>query len=238
MHESPQNFESWMAGEHRWSIDVPGERVALLVVDMQNYACRDIPGVNRPPGRGIANFQRAIPGCVRLVEAARRSGHLVCFMRLVHFADNADQLPSRGRRATTTDDRALLVDGSFEADLIEELAPQTGEPVIDKARASSFYGTRLLPLLQAQGIDSVVICGVTTSICVEGTARDASQMGYDTYVVEDATGEFEASRHWHSLYTVDWQFGSVVTVGDVERSWGGTVALPTDATEAAEAGAR
>jgi len=94
-----------------------------------------------------------------------------------------------------------------------------GEIVIDKSRPSSFYGTRLEPLLTARGIKNVVICGVTTNICVETTARDAHQRGYNTFVVEDATGEFEESRHWHSLYTIAWCFGTVVTVVDAERSW-------------------
>ena len=99
------------------------------------------------------------------------------------------------------------------------LDPQPDEPILEKSRPSSFYGTRLEPLLTARGIRSVVVCGVTTNICVETTARDAHQRGYDTFVVEDACGEFEESRHWHSLYTIAWCFGTVVTVDDAERSW-------------------
>ena len=215
----PTSFETWMNGEEREPFDVPTSDVALIVVDMQNWFCKDEPGVERPPGRGIENFQKAVPGCVALVEAAREAGHLVIFTRYVHLFDNMDEKPPMGRRATLAPRQKGLREGTWGIELIDEFGARPGEPVIDKSRPSSFYGTRLEPLLTAAGIRSLIICGVTTNICVETTARDASQRGYDTYVVEDATGEFELSRHWHSLFTIEWGFGTVVKVADVERSW-------------------
>lgn len=217
----PTNFESWMAGEDRDPFDVPDSDVAVIVVDMQNWFCKDLPdGTPRPAGRGIENFAAAIPGCVRLVEAARKAGHMVIFTRYVHMEGNVDEKPLTGRRATLPARERNLREGTWDIEVIDELAPQPGELIIDKSRPSSFYGTRLEPLLTANHIKSVIVCGVTTNICVETTARDAHQRGYDTYVVEDATGEFEMSRHWHSLYTIEWSFGTVVKVADVERSWG------------------
>jgi nicotinamidase-related amidase len=212
-------FEAWMNGDGREPFDVPDSKVAVLVVDMQNWFCKDLDTVVREPGMGIENFKAAIPGCVRLVEAARAAGNPVIFTRYVHMADNADEKPAAGRKRDLPATPNFLVEGTSEIDVIDELAPLPGEFVIDKSRPSSFYGTRLEPLLTAKGITSLIICGVTTNICVETTARDAHQRGYDTYVVEDATGEFEDSRHWHSLYTIAWSFGTVVTVADVERSW-------------------
>lgn len=222
----PTDFDSWMSGEEREPFDVPASDVALIVVDMQNWFCKDEPGVERPPGRSIDNFQAAVPGCVALVEAAREAGHMIIFTRYVHLADNADEKPLTGRRATLPPRPKGLQEGTWGIELIDEFGARPGEFVIDKSRPSSFYGTRLEPLLTANHIRSVIVCGVTTNICVETTARDAHQRGYDTYVVEDATGEFEMSRHWHSLYTIAWSFGTVVTVADVERSWGVTAKLP------------
>ena len=222
----PTNYESWMNGEEREPFDVPTSDVALIVVDMQNWFCKDEPGVERPPGRGIENFQAAVPGCVALVDAARAAGHPVIFTRYVHLFDNADEKPLSGRRATLPERAKGLREGTWGIELIDEFAARPDEFVIDKSRPSSFYGTRLEPLLTAKGIKSVIICGVTTNICVETTARDAHQRGYDTYVVEDATGEFELSRHWHALYTIAWSFGTVVTVDDVARSWGVAAEVP------------
>jgi nicotinamidase-related amidase len=220
----PTNFDAWMNGEEREPFDVPTTDTALIVVDMQNSFCLDDFN-DRPAGRSIENFKKAIPGCVALVEAARAAGHMVIFTRYVHMFDNTDEKPASGRRATLAARPKGLMEGTKGIELIDELTPLEGEFVIDKSRPSSFYGTRLEPLLTANKIQNVIVCGVTTNICVETTARDAHQRGYDTYVVEDATGEFEMSRHWHALYTIAWSFGTVVTVEDVQRSWGQPVTM-------------
>lgn len=219
MHESPENFASWLAGDGRTPIAPPSQDVALLVVDMQNWYCKAMESVPRAPGREIDGLQAAIPGCVRLVEAARAAGQLVIFTRMVHLPRNLDQMRMGGRRAHLPLDDTFLAEGSAEAAIIDELTPRDGEVIIDKARPSAFHGTRLEPLLRTQGITSLVVCGVTTNICVEGTVRDAGQLGYDTYVVSDATGEFEPERHLYSLFTMDWAFGTVVEMTDVERGW-------------------
>ena len=97
--------------------------------------------------------------------------------------------------------------------------PAAGDIVIDKARPSSFYGTRLEPVLTNLGVRSLVLCGVTTNICVEGTARDAGQRDYRVHVVSDATAEFEQARHDHALNTIGFTFGWVNTVEDVRAAW-------------------
>ncbi len=214
----PTDFESWMNGDDREPFDLPTEDVAVIVVDMQNSYVDD--SIERPPGRSIEGFKRAVPGTVRLVEAARAAGHLVVFMKYVYLDDYVDKLPSAGRESSFSRRASSgYLSGQEPGEIMAVLDPQPGEPILEKSRPSSFYGTRLEPLLTARGIKNVVICGVTTNVCVETTARDAHQRGYSTFVVEDACGEFEESRHWHALYTIAWCFGTVVTVDDVERSW-------------------
>jgi nicotinamidase-related amidase len=217
------SFEAWMNGEEREPFDVPTSKTALIVVDMQNGFCVDEYSIR--PGSSLENFKKAIPGCVALVAAARAAGQMVIFTRYVHMDGNADEKRPSGRRAGLASGSMLQKD-SKGIELIEELTPLEGEFVIDKSRPSSFYGTRLEPLLTANKIENVIVCGVTTNICVETTVRDSHQRGYDTYVVEDATGEFEASRHWHALYTMAFGFGTMVTVEDVQRSWGLPITMP------------
>jgi ureidoacrylate peracid hydrolase len=213
-------FEEWMAGKDREPFDhVPSTDTALIIVDMQNAFCKEEYSIGRDEGRSIDNFAKAIPGCVALLEAARASGQMVIMTRYVHMFDNIDEKRASGRKAFQPERPKGLMLDTPGIEIIPELAPIEGEFVIDKSRPSSFYGTRLEPLLTANHIQNIVICGVTTNICVETTARDSHQRGYDTYVVEDATGEFEISRHWHALYTMAFGFGTVVTVADVERSW-------------------
>jgi nicotinamidase-related amidase len=223
----PESYDSWMAGEEREPLDVPTSKTALIVVDMQNGFCVDEYSIGKGiPGRSIENFKKAIPGCVALVEAAHAAGQMVIFTRISRMPGDGDAMQPMGRKALLPRNSNKLVVGDPSIELIDELTPIEGDFVIDKSRPSSFYGTRLEPLLTANKISTVIICGVTTNICVETTARDASQRGYDTYVVEDATGEFEMSRHWHALYTINWSFGSVVTVADVQRSWGVPIGMP------------
>ncbi len=215
----PTNFESWMAGEDRDPFDLPTTDTALIVVDMQNWYTKDIPGVEARPGFGRGGFRKAVPGVLRLVDAARAAGHMIVYTRYTYMDDFVDRLESWGRPREPMRGITGQLAGEYANAVIDEITVREGEIVIDKSRPSSFYGTRLEPLLTAHGIKNVVICGVTTNICVETTARDAHQRGYNTFVVEDATGEFEESRHWHSLYTIAWCFGTVVTVADAERSW-------------------
>lgn len=215
-----KTFQGWLDGEYSSPVEVPASDVALIVVDMQNAFLREEYSL------GIAEtqepFAAAIPGTANLIAAARSAGVPVIYTRYAYLPGNEDQLSPTGRlEGTALSPR--LVEGTVDIEIVDELAPEPGDIVLDKSRPSAFYGTRLEPFLTAKGIRSVVICGVTTNICVETTARDASQKGYKTYVVEDAVGEAELSRHWHALYTIEFLFGTVCTVADVQRSWGAPV---------------
>jgi nicotinamidase-related amidase len=215
-----KTFDGWLNGEYTEPVDVPSSDVALIVIDMQNAFLKEEWSL------GIAEtqapFAAALPGTVALVNAARGAGVPVIFTRYAYLPGNEDQLNPVGR-AEGAAIEPRLVEGTIDIEIVDELTPIPGEIIIDKSRPSAFYGTRLEPFLTAKGIRSVVICGVTTNICVETTARDAGQRGYKTYVIEDAVGEAELSRHWHALYTVEFLFGTVATVEDVQRSWGGEV---------------
>jgi nicotinamidase-related amidase len=139
--------------------------------------------------------------------------------------DYLDKLPGAGRASSGSRREPERAYDDYANEIMDIYKVQPGEIILDKSRPSSFYGTRLEPLLTSRGVRNVVVCGVTTNICVETTARDAHQKGYNTFVVEDACGEFEESRHWHALYTIAWAFGTVVTVADAERSWAQVPAL-------------
>lgn len=209
-------FSSWMSGEHAKPIQLSQHKTALIVIDMQKAFLQE--DFSLGIGESQAPFAAAVPGCKLLIAAARAAGVPVIYTRYCFLPGGGDVQTLRGYRSQPT--RAMILQPEDPGiEIIDELAPRPGDVVLDKSRPSAFYGTRLEPLLRAQGIESVVICGVTTNICVETTARDAGQRDYITYVVEDAVGEAEESRHWHSLYTVDFVFGNVCTVADVQRSW-------------------
>jgi ureidoacrylate peracid hydrolase len=197
---------------------IPKKGSALIVVDMQNGFCH-ASGSFAKIGLNIAMCTEAIDGCRKLVASARRAHVPVILTRYVYqpgYADGGvlvhDLLPA-------IKDVNSLAAGSWDADIVDELTPRPTDIVIDKSRYSAFYGTRLEPTLTSLGIKALVVCGVTTNMCVESTARDASQRDYRVFVVSDATGELDRARHDHALFTIGFGFGWVVGTGDVLEAW-------------------
>ena len=199
-------------------IQVPQENTAVLVVDMQRAFMDNNDSLGRT-GLDVTPLRAAIPGCVKLVKLARSMGVPVIFTRYVYSKGMVDFGPVRGIKAAQRVSSNSLGYGTEEIEVIAELEVRPDEIVIDKSRPSSFYGTRLEPVLTGMGIRNLVICGVTTNICVETTARDAGQRDYGTYVVRDAVAEFTKERNDHALFTIDWSFGEVVDIADLEQSW-------------------
>lgn len=198
--------------------DVPALDTVLLVVDMQKGFFDNIWTLGQA-GIDVTPLRDAIPGTVRLVGLARAAGVPVIFTRFVYARGMADFPLHRRARNATRIRLNSLGEGTEEIDLIPELQPRPDEIVIDKSRPSSFYGTRLEPVLTSRGVRNIVVCGVTTNICVETTVRDAGQRDYATFVVRDAVAEMHPGRNHYALYGMAWSFADVVTVDDVARSW-------------------
>ena len=194
------------------------DRTALVVVDMQNGFCRS-EGSIAQLDLDYARLAEAIPGCVLLVSAARAAGVPVVFTRFVYRADFRDGGILVEHFLPALADVNALVEGTWDMELVDELQPVDGDFVIDKNRCSSFYGTRLEPILTSMGIQRLVVAGVTTNMCVETTVRDASQRDYQVFVVADACGELEEERHRVSLRTMGFGFARVVGVSDVVDAW-------------------
>ncbi len=199
----------------------PLKRAALVVVDMQR-AFLDPTSTMAAAGFDVTPLKAALPGVLRLVDLARSADVPVIYTRFVYHRGLADFNLREGQNAQTKALRLpihYLEEGSEGIELAPELVPAAGEFIIDKARASAFYGTRLEPLLGGLGVRNLVICGVTTNICVESTARDSGQRDYGTWVVRDAVAEFSPERNDHALNTITWSFGEVITSDDVARAW-------------------
>jgi len=199
-------------------IKIPQHNTAVLVVDMQRAFFDNNDSLGKS-GIDVTPLRDAIPGTVKLVKLAREMGVPVIFTRYVYSKGMVDFGPVRGAKAMERLTSNSLGEGTEEIELIPELEVRPDEVVIDKSRPSSFYGTRLEPILNGMGVRNLVICGVTTNICVETTARDAGQRDYGTYVVRDAVAEFTKERNHYALFAIDWSFGEVVNLADIEASW-------------------
>jgi nicotinamidase-related amidase/gamma-glutamylcyclotransferase (GGCT)/AIG2-like uncharacterized protein YtfP len=169
---------------------------ALLIIDMQ----RDFVepgGFGEMLGNDVSLLRSTIAPCRRVLEAARRAGLTVIHTREGHRPDLADAPPSklkRGRLQVGIGDQGpmgrVLVRGEYGHDIIPELYPLADEPVIDKPGKGSFYETDLDLILQNRGIRTLIVCGVTTEVCVHTTVRQANDRGYECVVLADCVGSY------------------------------------------------
>jgi nicotinamidase-related amidase len=201
-------------------------RTAFLVLDCQNDICHERGAFTGPIAgqiRGSGVFE-AIGACL---AAARAAGLLVVHVR--HLVDpwlGADaQEGSRVLRGMRR--LGVLVPGTWGAQIVDEVAPVDGEPVIDKYRISAFAGTDLDRMLRQSGGDSLVLSGVSTSFVVEGTARDAVDRGFRTAVVADGCVDLQEESHRVALRHV---LPMLTTVTDTAAVAGWLGAVPASAT--------
>jgi nicotinamidase-related amidase len=173
----------------------PGH-TALVVIDMQ----RDFVepgGFGASLGNDVSLLHTAIAPIAALLAAWRARGWPIVHTRESHRADLSDCPPAkrlRGAPSLRIGDAGpmgrLLIRGEPGTSIIEALAPQAGERVIDKPGKGMFWSTGLHEMLQAQGVTHLVFTGVTTEVCVQTSMREANDRGYDCLLVEDATESY------------------------------------------------
>jgi biuret amidohydrolase len=169
---------------------------ALVMIDMQ----RDFVepgGFGEMLGNNVSLLRDTIEPCKDVLEAAREAGILVIHTREGHRPDLTDCPPTklaRGGLKTGIGDVGpmgrILVRGEIGHDLIPELYPIAGEPVVDKPGKGAFFDTDLLGILRNRGIKTMVVCGVTTEVCVHTTVREANDRGFECIVPSDCTGSY------------------------------------------------
>ncbi len=196
----------------------PTARTALIIVDMQNGFCRD-EGSAKTAGFDIAQCQSAIEPCENLIKAARAHTVPIIYTRLVWREDYRDGGVIANEVLPGLIEAKMCAKDSWDAELIDEMAPRVEDFIVKKNRYSAFYGTPLNSILTAHDIRHLVVCGVTTNICVETTVRDASQRDFRTFIVRDATGEIAPERHEWALTTMGTRFGWVVDSADILSAW-------------------
>lgn len=193
----------------------PG-RTAVLVIDMQNAFCHaegtlGLSGVNVEPA------ERAIPVVGSLVGAAAAAGVPVLWSRQVHFATDAGRARKRLPSHTQKRARVSALAGSWDAQLVDELAPLAADPslVFTKHRFGCFYETRLDAMLHMLGTEALIVCGATANACVETTLREAYLRDYDVVAVTDAIAAVRPE--WEQVAHAVWgqYFGVLATSAEV-----------------------
>jgi nicotinamidase-related amidase len=188
-------------------------KTALVIIDMQ----RDFMepgGFGDTLGNDVSQLARAVKPIASVLAAARDNGIPVIHTREGHLPDLSDAPPAkveRGAPSLRIGDPGpmgrILIRGEAGHDIIPELYPRDGEIVIDKPGKGAFYATELGDVLQKRGIENLLVCGVTTEVCVNTTVREANDRGYRCVVIADGCASYFPEFHEMGLKMIKAQGG-------------------------------
>lgn len=201
----------------------PG-RTALLIVDMQvDFAAPE--GVISRMGVDLSSVVPALAAAQHLAEGARAVGVPVIFVGLSTSPDTDSPMwrERMTRRGGDPDVESNLCRAGQPGSGFHGPRPAPGERVFSKTRYSAFFGTGLGDTLREQGIDTLVLCGLTTECCVDCTARDAFHQDFHVFVPTDACAAYELDVHEAALKVMGLNFAIVTDTEAVVAGWSGRI---------------
>lgn len=184
-----------------------GERSALVVIDMAN-------AFNDPEHPIGANQDEAVEAISHLLETARKAR----IRRYFYTTAFHDDLHDAGGWVRKVPVIGTLRLGTNDVEIDPRLNVQPDEPVIVKKASSCFFGTPLATWMRAEGIDTLIVTGCSTSGCIRATCLDASSHGFRVIVPEECVTDRREDVHRANLFDIDSKYADVMPLAEVERS--------------------
>jgi nicotinamidase-related amidase len=205
------------------AIAIDPDRTAVIVIDMQRDFLEP-GGFGASLGNDVTLLQRAVGPIRSLLDGARSRGMLIIHTREGHRPDLTDAPKAkieRGAPSMRIGDSGpmgrILIRGEKGHEIIGALSPLPPEPVVDKPGKGAFHATDLGAILKNRGIESLIVCGVTTEVCVHTTVREANDRGYKCIVPGDCCASYFPEFHEAALRMIRAQGGIFGWVTDSAR---------------------
>lgn len=191
---------------------------ALIVIDVQNgFVIKG--GSYDLLGMDTSQYERVIPKIQELVTRCRNAGIPVFYTQAVRESSGIDLLTRTHKivpkaREDRIMKKPICVRGTWDAEIVDDIKPLSEDHIVIKRRDSAFHDTEIEVWLRSLGVDTLIFCGIDTSICVEASLREAFNIGYDVVLISDATA---SSNHKHYESTLENVRGYYGLVMDLEE---------------------
>lgn len=205
--------------------NVSPESTALIVVDVQNDFCSRDGNLGKQ-GADLTMVNEMMPNLIELIANAKMNKVPVIYIQTFHEAAT-DSASWKSRRISSDAEPNICRPNTWGAEFYE-VAPDVDDIIVNKHRYSAFLNTRLDTVLRTLKVETLIMTGVATNVCVESTARDGFMRDYNIVFLEDCTASYSREAHEMTLKNMSGFFGEVTNSKELANEWEGIKSVPIE----------